>query len=95
MPMVDLLSIGSVGTRPRRVRWSIGTSMAIVCTLAWASASTPAALAVGIRCSDWKGRSVARSKIDPRSTKNPSARCPQNTRPPPSRLVTAASASAE
>ena len=68
--MVALLSIGSVGTCPRRVRCAIGTWMAMVCTLAWASESTPSALAVGIRCSDWNGRSVARSNTEPRSTKN-------------------------
>jgi hypothetical protein len=73
----------------------MGTSMAMVCTLAWASESTPAAFAVGIRCSDWKGRSVATSNTEPRSTKKQSARCPQKTRPPPSRLAIAASARSE
>ena len=46
------------------------------------------ASAVGIRCSDWKGRSVPRSKMLPRSTWKPSARCPANTRRPPAMLCT-------
>ena len=46
------------------------------------------ASAVGIRCSDWKGRSAPRSKMLPRSTWKPSARCPAKTRRPPAMLCT-------
>ena len=72
-------AIGSDGTEPSRVSFLIGTRIAIVCTLSVAVASTPIAGTVAIRCRFCSGRRSPRSKIDPRSTKNPSLRWPANT----------------
>src|SRR6266851_3299907 len=45
--------------------------------------STPDAPGVGIKCRDWIGLKAARSKIEPRSTKKASSRCPAKNVPAP------------
>jgi hypothetical protein len=92
IPSTALALFGSLGTEPLRVRWRIGTRIAIVCTFRVAVASTPIAGSVAIRCRFCSGRRSPRSKIDPRSTKNPSFRCPANTSIPPFSERTAGSA---
>ena len=74
MPSTDFAVIGFEGTDPSRVRRLIGTWRAIVCTFSVAVASTAIAGEVAIRCRFCSGRRSPRSKIDPRSTKNPSFR---------------------
>ena len=87
MPSTALALIGSDGTEPSRVSFRIGTWIAIVWTLSVAVASTPIAGDVAIRWRFWSGRRSPRSKIDPRSTKNPSLRWPAKTFSPLSRGV--------
>jgi hypothetical protein len=94
MPRTALALIGSFGTEPSLVRCSMGTRSAMVCTLSWAVASTPIAGDVAMRCRFCSGRRSPRSKIDPRSTKKPSLRCPANTVSPLGSSCTAASARA-
>src|SRR6266487_4397206 len=73
--------------------WLVGTWISIEWTLSFLIASTPGPAASGSRWNGLNGRSPARSKIEPRSTKNGSSRCPAKTLIPPGRLVTAAAAS--
>jgi hypothetical protein len=86
--------IGSFGTDPSLVRSSMGTCDAMVCALSRAVASTPIAGDVAMGCTFCSGRRSPRSKIDPRSTKKPSLRCPAKTVSPLGRACTAASAGA-
>ena len=71
--------ITSVGRLWLRVTSEIGTCSAMLWTLNVLVPFTPTAAALGIRWRFWNGRSVPRSKMLPRSTWNPSARCPANT----------------
>ncbi len=87
--MVAVGSMTSVGTEPSLVRSEIGTLMAMVWTLKPWTPLTPAAAADGMRWAAWNGRSVPRSKIEPRSTWNASERWPAKTVRPPLTACTA------
>ena len=68
MPSTAFELSGLVGTEPSLVSFEIGTWIAIEWTFSVASVSTLGDAAIGIRCRFWNGRSVPRSKIEPRST---------------------------
>jgi hypothetical protein len=86
-------SFGPVGRAWSLVSCWIGIWIAIVSTLKPPTPSMPAAAGSGIAWSELSGRSPARSKIEPRSTKNGSSRCPANTFVPSPSDLTAVAAS--
>lgn len=94
-PITEDAAPTSVGRTFLAVRSVLGTWMAMLCTLSPWVLLTPTAVAEGMRWAIWNGRSVPRSKMLPRSTWKPSARCPANTVRPPAIRLTAWAARAE